>query len=1406
MQKYEIILKYRTFSTCFVLFLPYKHFILIYLCVKIATTKTTKGMKSVKEKFGRLLATVLLLMGSVVMYGQQTVVDLGYNWNPDSEPNLEKAATTHTWSAGTTSYTVYKNTDAAVLYSLASGGTVKAASAKDVYANPASESFSYAQLDDGYNGAYLEGSVQGESTISVIRLNGTSASTSAGVTVGVLYSDRSPFDPDRVVGYVRAELPACRAGEGMMAFDDMPVGTRSFRIYNPARLSQVSEGLWRVDDSGDIVVGAKDDGNARIAYICTLLPMTAPTYTVTVVFKDAEGNTLKDDVVYNGLAIGTAFSVPASLLLPFQSGGKFYSLSTTDSQTSIPLVDDNYTLTLRFAEKEASTTVDIGFDWDATNSQLIAATTGNVWLSGQTDYTFNKNTAAELVLGMTSTTTNFVVRSAEDADNKSVYANPASKAIGYVQLGKGDCITGSVKGRMSRLKVNGTTSNTSYGAALRLTFSTEETFDGSKIAKIGSADYEEKTFAKCRAGNDGFEWTTTIPENARSFQLLGRSSSYNIRLAYLAVEFPVSLDYFTATVRFQDQNGDEFATAQTFAGQTAGSDFTVPETLLATQRIGKFDYIFDAEATSSTTIAEISSDSEIVLKFRKIPLFDITVARQDKSGNTLAASLTFSNLREGEAFSIPSELTNTIEKDGHYYVIDLSTATGIVSITGNETITLQFDQQDNVGTTYYVDSENGNDENDGKSEATAWRTLDRVNQGAQGQGFGYQAGDQILLKAGQTFTGMLYAKGNGLSGKPIVISQYGEGDRPKIVRGGGFTTVDGMELSAAVLLYNQQYVEISHLDITNRTANWSDGAAWRQGILVLAKDAGKLSHLHVSGCYVHEVNAKGVTRIDGGGYNKSAGGIHYAIEGNTTDTWFDDVLIENNRIEDTAFGLGLSTFWTTTKNGKQVYNQNVVVRGNYVSTGLHDLGNSKDGIIVRVCKNALIEHNTCYKNTQGGIYPYYSRGTIIQYNETAYTKGLSDGYGLDDDQGNEGTIIQYNFSHHNDHGFALVMSSKSTWRYNISVNDSRYSEPNQIFIDAKASLKDVKFYNNTIYMDEDCTENTVSLNNSPLLFQNNIFYVKSKLRFKNADKATYTSNTFCGDQYTNLPAGTGQLTDNPLFINAGGDQPEDYLLQAASPAKGCGAAIPGYTGADYFGNSLGTTINQGAYEGNGIVLLSETDTEEPEAYDDVTVRLSRQFTQGWNSIVLPFDLTDAQVKSAFGDDAVVKTMTTMATTSESSVALNFEETTLEAGKPVMLKLSAPITEPIWIDNVSTSNAAVTPVVAMSDGTNYTFTGTYTAISDVPGEFYVVSDATLYHKAAETTDVSMRAYGAYIAVTGTTDSRRLVLNLEGEATGIKDINRFSTINRRGSVYDLQGRKMKGDVNKGVYIVHGRKIVK
>ncbi|MBN1308830.1 MAG: hypothetical protein JXA18_12980 [Chitinispirillaceae bacterium] len=79
------------------------------------------------------------------------------------------------------------------------------------------------------------------------------------------------------------------------------------------------------------------------------------------------------------------------------------------------------------------------------------------------------------------------------------------------------------------------------------------------------------------------------------------------------------------------------------------------------------------------------------------------------------------------------------------------------------------------GRTYYVDSQNGADNNDGSSATAAWKSLSKVSS------LSLQTGDTVKLKRGGVWTGQTMSlKGGGSEGNPAIVTAYGEGAMPKL--------------------------------------------------------------------------------------------------------------------------------------------------------------------------------------------------------------------------------------------------------------------------------------------------------------------------------------------------------------------------------------------------------------------------------------------------------------------------------------------------------------------------------------------------------------------------------------------------------------------------------------------------
>ena len=124
-------------------------------------------------------------------------------------------------------------------------------------------------------------------------------------------------------------------------------------------------------------------------------------------------------------------------------------------------------------------------------------------------------------------------------------------------------------------------------------------------------------------------------------------------------------------------------------------------------------------------------------------------------------------------------------------------------------------------TIYFVSSLNGNDENDGLSESTAFKSLNKINE------IDLIPGDKVFLLRGSVFENeFLHLKNCGdINGDMIEIAAYGQdGDLPKInTNGQGVWYQDyGCELdysghiykgnvSSSILLYDVENILIRNI-------------------------------------------------------------------------------------------------------------------------------------------------------------------------------------------------------------------------------------------------------------------------------------------------------------------------------------------------------------------------------------------------------------------------------------------------------------------------------------------------------------------------------------------------------------------------------------------------------------------
>ena len=210
----------------------------------------------------------------------------------------------------------------------------------------------------------------------------------------------------------------------------------------------------------------------------------------------------------------------------------------------------------------------------------------------------------------------------------------------------------------------------------------------------------------------------------------------------------------------------------------------------------------------------------------------------------------------------------------------------------------------------------------------------------------------------------------------------------------------------------------------------------------------------------------------------------------------------------------------------------------------------------------------------------------------------------------------------------------------------------------------------------------------------------------------------------------------------------------------------------------------------------------------------------WNTIFLPFDLTEEEFAQTPLADGELRTLTGIDYNEENDiVTLNFDEAMgmyadygypgMVGGNPYIIKWAAGsnVENPEFA-NVTISNAQYYTAGATDDESiQVQFYGTYdwTEFPDTDQSFlFLGADNTLYYPEGGASVAATRGFFYLIGVTaGEGEGVKFCTNLDGanDPTGIANLN----IEESGEWYDLSGRKLAGKpVQKGIYVNGGRKV--
>ena len=230
------------------------------------------------------------------------------------------------------------------------------------------------------------------------------------------------------------------------------------------------------------------------------------------------------------------------------------------------------------------------------------------------------------------------------------------------------------------------------------------------------------------------------------------------------------------------------------------------------------------------------------------------------------------------------------------------------------------------------------------------------------------------------------------------------------------------------------------------------------------------------------------------------------------------------------------------------------------------------------------------------------------------------------------------------------------------------------------------------------------------------------------------------------------------------------------------------------------------------ITLDENGDNMVEAAKNVNVTLKRTLygDGGWNTLCVPFSLTEAQTKAAFGADVELRELESVAGNTLTFKTVN----SVTANVPCLIKVTAAGNE-YKFEGVSTTAVKNNRDYTLSlvEG-NILFLGIYSAMDVVEADLagsstngyyaFLGANNTFFKAKAGST---MKAFRAFFSVPNDVNTKQLKAVIDGTATGIEDLV-IDGVKANGRVYNLNGQYVGNSLNglqPGLYIQNGKKIV-
>lgn len=237
-----------------------------------------------------------------------------------------------------------------------------------------------------------------------------------------------------------------------------------------------------------------------------------------------------------------------------------------------------------------------------------------------------------------------------------------------------------------------------------------------------------------------------------------------------------------------------------------------------------------------------------------------------------------------------------------------------------------------------------------------------------------------------------------------------------------------------------------------------------------------------------------------------------------------------------------------------------------------------------------------------------------------------------------------------------------------------------------------------------------------------------------------------------------------------------------------------------FNDNINLVSEKVAITTNPAIVLDETVAPEdlPTSGSQSVVVVKYTAKKGWNTICVPFKISDADLEAIFGEGYKVYDFK-----SYKDSELGFQEVNAlnrVAGYPYIVYSENPTTfeEPGFIVTTVSFRS-----VNYDEYNGARFQGTFAPMptGTMEGKYGVTPAGKIQKGGA---NAWMKGYRAFFELPEDVNPSKLAITIDGQtiATGIDAVEMLNELN--GNVYDLQGRKVNS-AKKGIFIQNGKKIV-